>query len=141
MYFTLTYLIDGVQISLSVDTLTAEEAERRMKRCISKMLKDFPVGQLFTMISIPMNIQPPGQYSPPPGSVTTFTPTPNSQVYTVGGYVTYNTELNDYNLTGTFETTNLSSPFQLVADNSFVLTVTPSSLIPSASGTGNNTNT
>src|SRR5947209_5010113 len=132
MYFTLTYLIDGVQISLSVDTLTAEEAERRMKRCISKMLKDFPVGQLFTMISIPMNIQPGGLYTPPPGSVTTITPNPN--VYTMGGYVTFDDHLNNYNLTGTFETTNLSSPFQLVADNSFVLTVTPSSIIPSASG-------
>jgi hypothetical protein len=50
MRYTLKYIVEFVEVTLAVDSNTPEEAERRLKRTIAKMLKDFPVGMLFAEI-------------------------------------------------------------------------------------------
>lgn len=47
MRFILKYFIDSVAVELGVDSDTAEQAEVLLKKCIAKMLRSFPVGQLF----------------------------------------------------------------------------------------------
>jgi hypothetical protein len=78
MRFVLKYFIDAVSVELAVDATTPEQGETMLKRCVSKLLKNFPVGLLFAELGPAMN-QPflGGQWDPSnAGSMLTPNPLP-----------------------------------------------------------------
>lgn len=48
MQYTLSYWVDDSLITIGVQALSPEEAETKMKRAISKIFRNFPIGQLFS---------------------------------------------------------------------------------------------
>lgn len=98
MRFTLNYCIDDVLVTLSVDADTPEQGELKMKKCVAKMLRRFPVGLLFQTFS---------NLGWQEGQITT-TPNPDWQNVQNGGYITVGGSI-EFNSNGIYNISNVQS--------------------------------
>jgi hypothetical protein len=145
MRFVLKYFIDNVSVELAVDATTPEQGETMLKRCVSKLLKNFPVGLLFAELGPAMGQAVlGGQWYPAnDGSMLTPNPLPvewngnnsaplmghivpndSSYVITVGGSLLLNNDgsytIHDSSASAGLQTNNSGGLIPPSASGSFV---------------------
>lgn len=116
MRFVLKYYIDSVSVELGVDANLAEEAEVLLKKCIAKMLRSFPVGQLFVELApfLQQQSQQMGQYQ---GNIWDSSGILGGSPYVVPDTVTVPNNAPGFTAGGYF-TTDGSVHFNMNANNS-----------------------